>query len=62
MVERVCTALEVTWRVLDLDREAVAEPELVARYADLLPVVLVDGRQVAAWRVDPSLLRAAILG
>ena len=35
-------------------------PELAARYAEEIPVTLVDGRQHDYWRVDPARLRAAL--
>lgn len=36
------------------------DPELMARYAEEIPVTLVDGRQHDYWRVDPDRLRAAL--
>ena len=38
------------------------DPRLRERYAELIPVVLVDGRQHDYWRVDPERLRAALAG
>ena len=35
-------------------------PDLMARYADEVPVTLVDGRQHDYWRVDAARLRAAL--
>lgn len=35
--------------------------ELYERYWEQIPVVLVNGREHAHWRVDPEALRAAIL-
>ncbi|MFW5468473.1 glutaredoxin family protein [Knoellia sp. CPCC 206435] len=35
-------------------------PDLMARYAEEIPVTLVDGRQHDYWRVDPARLRAAL--
>ena len=35
-------------------------PDLMARYAEEVPVTLVDGRQHDYWRVDPARLRAAL--
>lgn len=34
--------------------------DLVDRYAELIPVTLVDGAQHDYWRVDPQRLRAAL--
>ena len=35
------------------------DPALAARYAEEIPVTLVDGRQHDYWRVDPARLPAA---
>jgi glutaredoxin len=35
-------------------------PEVHERYAEQLPVVFVDGREHAYWRVDPRALTAAL--
>lgn len=40
-----------------LDHEELAE-----EFAEQIPVVLVDGRQHAFWRVDEERLRAALAG
>jgi hypothetical protein len=37
------------------------DPDLLARYEDEIPVVLIDGRVHNIWRVDPSRLRSALL-
>ncbi len=37
------------------------DPALLARYADEIPVVLINGRVHNIWRVDPDRLRAALL-
>ena len=36
------------------------DDELRHRYHDEIPVVLIDGRMHAYWRVDPERLRAAL--
>jgi hypothetical protein len=36
------------------------DPDLRARYAEQIPVTLVDGRQLDFWRVSPDRLRAAL--
>ena len=56
VVARVCTDLGETWEELDLD----ADPALAARYAEEIPVTLVDGRRHDFWRVDEARLRAAL--
>ena len=37
------------------------DPTLLDRYADEIPVVLINGRVHNIWRVDPERLRAALL-
>ncbi|MFM6974434.1 MAG: glutaredoxin family protein [Agromyces sp.] len=46
--------LVVTERSIDDDAE------LRAKYADEIPVVLINGRMHAYWRVDPDRLRSAL--
>jgi hypothetical protein len=40
--------------VIDVD----AEPELERRYNELVPVLMHGERELARWRLDPSVLRA----
>ncbi len=47
-----------SWERVDVD----ADPELVARFNEQVPVTFVDGRQHDFWRVDPVRLRAALSG
>ena len=58
VVARVCADLGATWEELDMD----ADPALAARYADEIPVTLVDGHQHDFWRVDETRLRRALGG
>jgi hypothetical protein len=37
------------------------DPDLLDRYAEEIPVVLINGRVHNIWRVDPLRLRAALL-
>lgn len=55
VVERVTADLGVGWVEQNLDDD----PRL-ARYAEEIPVVLVDGRQHTFWRVDEARLRTAL--
>jgi hypothetical protein len=57
VVQQVCTVLDVPWTEVSLDDD----PDLPDRYDDLIPVVLVDGREHAHWRVDAAALRKALL-
>lgn len=44
----------VEWNILE-------EPELAARYAEDIPVVLVDDRVHGRWRIDAAALREDVL-
>lgn len=58
VVAAVCTELGVQWE----EREIDEDPALLTAYAHLIPVVLVDGVEVAHWRVDPASLADAVGG
>ena len=58
VVERVAADTGAGWQELSiLDDDGLRE-----RYAELIPVVLVDGEQHDFYRVDESRLRAALQG
>ena len=57
-VRRVTAELGVGWE----ERSVDADPALLERWADQIPVTLVDGRQHDYWRVDENRLRAALRG
>ncbi len=44
------------------ERDILQDAELHEKYVEEIPVVLIDGRVHTYWRVDPSRLRAALLG
>lgn len=56
VVDRVCRDLGETYVVIDID----TDPDLLAEYADEIPVTLVDGRRHDFWRVSERRLRAAL--
>jgi Glutaredoxin-like domain (DUF836) len=56
VVSEVCADLGVGWE----ERDILEDPVLADRYWDEIPVVLVDGRQHAFWRVDADRLRTAL--
>ena len=56
IVAEVCASAGEPWLRVDID----ADPELVAKFSDQVPVTFVDGRQHDFWRVDPVRLRAAL--
>jgi glutaredoxin len=43
------------------EKSILDDAELLARYAEEIPVLLLDGRVHNIWRVDPARLRAAIM-
>lgn len=57
VVTEVCAAAGVEWREVDVD----ADPRVRARFADEIPVVIVDGQVVGFWRIDPERLRSALV-
>jgi glutaredoxin len=52
----VCGELGMKFEKLSLEDE----PELSHLYQEEIPVVLIDGIQHSAWRIDPAKLRAAL--
>ncbi|WP_343319102.1 glutaredoxin family protein [Arthrobacter sp. TMP15] len=53
VVAEVAGSLGLTWSELSIDNN----PELIARYGEEIPVVLVDGIQRDFWHIDPARLR-----
>ncbi|MFT4284157.1 MAG: glutaredoxin family protein [Protaetiibacter sp.] len=48
-------------RGLELEeRDILQDPELLDRYAEEIPVLLIDDRVHTIWRVDPERLRRAL--
>jgi hypothetical protein len=58
VVDRVARDLGVGWTELNV----LEDRDLMERYAEQIPVTLVDGRQHDYWRVDEARLRAALGG
>jgi len=56
VVRSIATELAVEWREVSI----LDDPELAERYAEQIPVVLVDGREHDYWRVDERRLRRAL--
>jgi hypothetical protein len=59
-IAQVTQALPDASRVTLEERSILDEPELFDRYAEEIPVVLIDGRQHTYWRVDKERLSAAL--
>ncbi|HEX5087718.1 MAG TPA: glutaredoxin family protein [Nocardioides sp.] len=58
VIDRVCADLGESYEEISI----LSAPELQERYAEEIPVTLVDGRQHDFWRVDEGRLRAALAG
>lgn len=56
VIERVAADVGVSWEEQSVDDDI----DLLARYADQVPVTFVDGRQLDFWRVDETRLRRAL--
>ncbi|WP_084038706.1 glutaredoxin family protein [Demequina sp. NBRC 110053] len=56
VVASVCSAAGVEWREVDVDAHA----RLAERFAEEVPVVIVDGQVVGFWRIDADRLRSAL--
>ncbi|MCW2632799.1 MAG: putative redoxin [Pseudonocardia sp.] len=57
-VQRICAELGERWTAVDVDTDA----GLRTAYGDRVPVLLVDGVELASWTLDEPRLRAAIAG
>jgi glutaredoxin len=58
VITRVTTELGAAFE----ERDITQDPELYRRYAEQIPVTLIDGRQHDFWRVDERRLRTALTG
>lgn len=56
VVQQVASEQGASWQQTDVD----TDPELRAEYGDLVPVLLVDGREISHFGVDADQLRAAL--
>ena len=56
VIDRVCGDLEVPWR----EQSILEEEDLKRRFAEMIPVTLIDGRQHDYFRVDERRLRKAL--
>ena len=63
VVERVLADLpeRVASRIEVVEASIVDDPDLYAKWWEKIPVVLIDGRLHAHWRVAPDRLREALL-
>jgi hypothetical protein len=56
VVAAVCRDAGVGWQVVSI----ADDPDLAARYGELIPVVFVDGREHAVYHVKPRELATAL--
>lgn len=56
VVEQVCRQRGIGYRVVSIEDD----PALADRYAEYIPVTIVDGKQHDFYRVDPDRLAAAL--
>jgi glutaredoxin len=56
VIERVCAEVGESYDEVSI----LDDPALLERYAEEIPVTLVDGKQHDFWRVDEARLRAAL--
>jgi hypothetical protein len=56
VIERVCADVGESYDEVSI----LDDPALLERYAEEIPVTLVDGKQHDFWRVDERRLRAAL--
>jgi hypothetical protein len=58
VVADVCSVLGQEWVERDIDHHL----DLRRRYTEVVPVVLVDGVEIARYRLDRGVLRNALVG
>ncbi len=58
VLRQVAAAAGEQWAERDVD----SDPDLADEYGDRVPVLLLDGREHAYWRVDADRLLAALAG
>lgn len=54
----VCAELGVPWQ----EKSILDDPMLADAYWEQIPIILVDDRTLAFWRITPEHLRAALVG
>jgi len=56
VVQSVCAGLRLTWEQINIEEHA----ELYERYKEEIPVLLLDGRKIFKYHIDPEALRNAL--
>lgn len=60
VIRTVVDEVRAESRVEVVEQSILDDADLLERYADEIPVVLIDGRMHTYWRVDPARLRNAL--
>lgn len=58
VLEEVAARTGEAWVSVDVD----SSPDLLAAYGELVPLVLVDGRECGHWRLDAAAIETALHG
>ncbi|HLZ69535.1 MAG TPA: glutaredoxin family protein [Dehalococcoidia bacterium] len=58
LLARLAAELGFAWQTLDIDTDA----DLLSRYDQAVPVICLDGREIARAPIRPSTLRARLRG
>ena len=61
VIDRVVAELPSSAVVLE-EQDILQDAALFERYAELIPVLLIDGAEHAHWRLDDARLKAALAG
>ncbi len=56
VLQQICEELGLEYSKIFIEEN----PDLALKFQEEIPVVLIDGIQHSAWRVDPDKLRAAL--
>ena len=56
VLNHVCSELGLSWDQVNIEND----PSLHALYKEEIPVLLIDGRKVCKYHLDPKSLRAAL--
>ena len=57
VLQQICEELGLEYSKIFIEEN----PDLALKFQEEIPVVLIDGIQHSAWRVDPVKLRAALI-
>jgi glutaredoxin len=55
VVDKICTEMGIAWQ----EKFIEDDPQLASQYFEAVPVLLINGRSHATYRIDPNRLRQA---